>query len=95
MLVFYYCWKRGREVRLANETEAAQLDGKPADTAKGDDDDDDEIEIEVTDEDDEEETDDRKPTDEEIAKSVEEKVKVLDQKDPAQIALPAEVKEEK
>lgn len=45
MLVFYYCWKRGRETRLAKEAEAA--------TADADADDDDEIEIEMTDEADE------------------------------------------
>ena len=44
MFVFWYCWKRGREVRLAKEAEAGGVEGEEGEDA---------LEVDVTDEEDE------------------------------------------
>lgn len=82
MFVFWYCHKRGREVRLAKEAESEE--GV--------------LEVDVTDEDEVEEDEDgefEKEDDEEDA-AADEKADVLNQPDPTDVPLPdQEVKEAK
>lgn len=81
MFVFWYCHKRGREVRLAREAEEGQEDGE----------DDDALEVEVSDEEDEKVAQEV----EELEKEIEEKANVLDQPDPTQVPLPDQDQGEK
>jgi hypothetical protein len=74
MFVFWYCHKRGREVRLAKEAEAEGVEGEDV------------LEVEVTDEEDEE----LEKEVAELEKEIEEKVDVLNQPDPPEVPLPAE-----
>jgi hypothetical protein len=74
MFVFWYCHKRGREVRLAREAEEGQ----------GDDENEDALDVEVSDEEDERVAQEV----EELEKEIEEKANVLDQPDPTRVPLP-------
>jgi hypothetical protein len=68
MFVFWYCHKRGREVRLAKEAEAEGAEGEDV------------LEVEVTDEEDEELEEEVA----ELEKEIEEKADALDQPDPTE-----------
>lgn len=79
MFVFWYCHKRGREVRLAREAEAAGGEDDDALEVEVSDDEDEELEGEVT----------------ELEKEIEEKADVLKQPDPTEVPLPDQSHEEK
>lgn len=76
MFVFWYCHKRGKEVRLAKEAEAASTAGETGDE-----------EAEDTVEDDEDDEDERPAADDEkyqaMLRDVESKANALNQPDPA------------
>ena len=80
MFVFWYCHKRGREVRLAREAEEGQGDGEDEDA----------LEVEVSDEDEELAQEVGK-----FEKEIEEKANVLGQPDPTEVPLPDQNQGEK
>ncbi|CAK4034647.1 Hypothetical predicted protein [Lecanosticta acicola] len=84
MFVFWYCHKRGKEVRLAKAVEAEKAGGTDGRVEEVDDDDeDDDEEIEATDDDDAEDGE----VDEGIAAEIE---KNLNQPQPSEVPLPEE-----
>ena len=78
MFVFWYCHKRGKEVRLARE--AAEAEGEESDV----------MEVEVSDEEEAEELQEDLDT---LEKEVDEKADVLNQPNPTEVPLPEEGKE--
>lgn len=86
MFVFWYCHKRGKEVRLAKEAAEAGAENEDGTAEDGDDS-----------YEDEDEDEDEAPTDEKAAEKatameedISEKANVLSQPEPAQTPLPAE-----
>ena len=76
MFVFWYCHKRGKEVRLAREA------------AEGQEGEEDVLEVEDSDEDDAEEAEEPQMDLEKLEKDVDEKADVLNQPDPPEVPLP-------
>lgn len=89
MFVFWYCHKRGREVRLARE--AAEAEGEEGDV----------LEVETSDEDDaekaevgdEEEAEELPEDVDSLEKEIDEKADVLNRPDPTEVPLPEQGKE--
>jgi hypothetical protein len=82
MFVFWYCHKRGREVRLAKEAEGGALeDGEVEDEDDG-------KSFEGSDDEEEYEEDDE-AANEELSKQIDEKAKLLSQPEPSEVPLPA------
>jgi hypothetical protein len=81
MFVFWYCHKRGKEVRLAQEAESGTIeDGEVEDEDDG---------KSFEGSDDEEYEDDDETADEELSKQIDEKAKLLSQPEPSEVPLPA------
>ncbi|KAK5169695.1 uncharacterized protein LTR77_005673 [Saxophila tyrrhenica] len=84
MFVFWYCHKRGKEVRLAREA---------ADAEGGDEGDLEEIETSDEDEDVEKVIDELERGDADVEKEVDEKANVLSQPNPTEVPVPADEKD--